>query len=57
MRAVPLRLSDASKAGKALGHSRCYKFPHNFENNYVKQEYMPDPKLFYRPTDQCSIGQ
>ncbi len=51
-RAVPLHLRDASKDGKALGHGRGYKYPHDFENHYVKQEYMPDPKIFYRPTEQ-----
>jgi len=51
-RAVPLHLRDASKDGKALGHGKGYKYPHDFENHYVKQEYMPDPKIFYRPTEQ-----
>jgi len=51
-RAVPLHLRDASKDGKALGHGQGYKYPHDFENHYVKQEYMPDPKIFYRPTEQ-----
>ncbi len=51
-RAVPLHLRDASKDGKALGHGKGYKYPHDFENHYVGQEYMPDPKIFYRPTEQ-----
>jgi len=51
-RAVPLHLRDASKDGQALGHGKGYKYPHDFENHYVKQEYMPDPKIFYRPTEQ-----
>ncbi|OGR68275.1 MAG: AAA family ATPase [Elusimicrobia bacterium GWC2_61_19] len=51
-RAVPLHLRDASKDGKALGHGKGYKYPHDFENHYVHQEYMPDPKIFYRPTEQ-----
>lgn len=51
-RAVPLHLRDASKDGKALGHGKGYKYPHDFENHYVEQEYMPDPKIFYRPTEQ-----
>lgn len=51
-RAVPMHLRDASKDGKALGHGQGYKYPHDFENHYVKQEYMPDPKVFYRPTEQ-----
>ncbi|MCX5792014.1 MAG: replication-associated recombination protein A [Elusimicrobia bacterium] len=51
-RAVPMHLRDASKDGKALGHGQGYKYPHAFEGHYVKQEYMPDPKTFYRPTEQ-----
>ncbi|MDD5209944.1 MAG: replication-associated recombination protein A [Elusimicrobiales bacterium] len=51
-RAVPMHLRDASKDGKALGHGKGYKYPHDFENHYVKQEYMPDPKVFYRPAEQ-----
>ncbi|OGS12070.1 MAG: AAA family ATPase [Elusimicrobia bacterium RIFOXYA2_FULL_58_8] len=51
-RAVPNHLRDASKDGKALGHGRGYKYPHDFEGHYVKQEYMPAPKIFYRPSEQ-----
>jgi len=51
-RPVPLHLRDGSKDGAALGHGRGYKYPHDFENHFVKQEYMPDPKIFYRPTEQ-----
>jgi putative ATPase len=51
-RPVPMHLRDASKDGEALGHGQGYKYPHDFENHYVKQEYMPDPKTFYRPTEQ-----
>jgi len=51
-RPVPLHLRDGSKDGAALGHGRGYKYPHDFEGHYVKQEYMPDPKTFYRPTEQ-----
>ncbi|OGR42385.1 MAG: AAA family ATPase [Elusimicrobia bacterium GWA2_61_42] len=51
-REVPNHLRDASKDGKALGHGKGYRYPHDFEGHYVKQEYMPDPKIFYRPSDQ-----
>ncbi|OIO00025.1 MAG: replication-associated recombination protein RarA [Elusimicrobia bacterium CG_4_10_14_0_2_um_filter_56_8] len=51
-RAVPMHLRDASKDGKTLGHGKGYKYPHDFEGHYVKQEYMPDPRTFYRPTGQ-----
>lgn len=51
-RAVPMHLRDASKDGEALGHGKGYKYPHDFEGHYVKQEYMPEPMRFYEPTDQ-----
>ena len=35
------------------GHVKRYEYPHDFENHYVKQQYLPDEikdKQFYRPT-------
>jgi putative ATPase len=49
---VPLHLRDASKDGEAFGHGKGYKYPHDFDGHYVPQEYMPDPKRFYNPTEQ-----
>ena len=51
-RPVPMHLRDASRDGEALGHGKGYKYPHDFPNHYVKQEYMPEPKKFYKPTEQ-----
>jgi putative ATPase len=51
-RAVPLHLRDASKDGKALGHGKGYKYPHDFPGHFVEQEYMPETKNFYRPSEQ-----
>jgi putative ATPase len=51
-RPVPMHLRDASKDGEALGHGKGYKYPHDFPNHYVKQEYMPEPKKFYKPGEQ-----
>ncbi len=51
-RPVPMHLRDASRDGEALGHGRGYKYPHDFPGHHVKQEYMPDPKRFYKPTEQ-----
>lgn len=40
--AVPLHLRDASYPGaEQLGHGKGYQYPHNFENHYVKQDYLP----------------
>lgn len=39
---IPEHLKDAHYMGaKKLGHGTEYKYPHNFPNNYVKQDYMP----------------
>ncbi|PKM97368.1 MAG: replication-associated recombination protein RarA [Elusimicrobia bacterium HGW-Elusimicrobia-3] len=51
-RPVPMHLRDGSKDGEALGHGKGYKYPHDFDGHYVRQEYMPEPKVFYEPSDQ-----
>lgn len=39
---IPLHLRDGHYAGAAkLGHAIEYKYPHNFENHYIKQQYLP----------------
>jgi putative ATPase len=52
---VPLHLRDAHYSGaKALG-VKGYRYPHDYPNHYVKQQYMPDhlPRVvFYHPSDQ-----
>ncbi len=50
---VPMKLRNAPTAMmKSMGYSGGYKYPHNFEGNYVAEEYLPD-KLrgarFYQP--------
>jgi len=40
---IPLHLKDAHYAGASkLGRGMTYKYPHSYENNYVKQSYLPD---------------
>jgi len=51
-REVPLHLRDASGDAKSRGHGQGYKYAHDFPGHWVAQEYMPDPKRFYEPTDQ-----
>lgn len=51
-RPVPMHLRDASKDGEALGHGKGYKYPHDYDGHYVKQQYMPEPARFYEPADQ-----
>lgn len=52
---VPLHLRDAHYKGAVkLGHVG-YKYPHDYPNHYVKQEYLPESlqgKVFYQATDQ-----
>ncbi len=52
---VPTHLMDASRDAKALGHGQGYRYPHDFEGHWVKQQYLPDglqDKRFYHPSDQ-----
>ena len=40
---IPAHLKDSHYAGaKSFGHGVTYKYPHEFENHYVKQQYLPD---------------
>ncbi|ABO49959.1 Recombination protein MgsA [Desulforamulus reducens MI-1] len=52
---VPPHLRDAHyKGSKELGHTG-YKYPHNFPDHMVEQQYLPDALqgvTYYRPTDQ-----
>lgn len=51
---VPLHLRNApTKLMKSLGYGGGYKYPHNFEGNYVPEEYLPEAlraRCFYTPT-------
>ena len=50
---VPLHLKDSHyKGAAALGRGVEYKYPHNYENAYVPQQYLPDKiknKKYYIP--------
>jgi len=40
---IPAHLKDSHYGGAAkLGHGLEYKYPHSYENHYVKQQYLPD---------------
>ena len=40
---IPPHLRDAHYSGaQDMGHGEGYKYPHNYKNNYVKQQYLPD---------------
>ncbi len=50
---VPDHLKDASyKGAKRMGYGKGYKYPHDYEGHYVKQQYMLKPEIFYRPTQE-----
>lgn len=50
---VPSHLCDAHYGGASkLGRGTEYKYPHNFKNAYVNQQYLPDnikDKVYYEP--------
>jgi putative ATPase len=52
---VPLHLRNAPTGLMAhLGYGLEYKYAHQFDGNFVEQQYLPDPlrdKVYYRPTD------
>jgi putative ATPase len=52
---VPKHLRDTHYTGsEQLGHQG-YKYPHEYPNHYVKQQYVPDELTgisFYEPTEQ-----
>ena len=50
-REVPLHLRDANLDAETRGHGKGYQYPHDFPGHYIPQEYMPQPKRFYEPTD------
>jgi len=51
---VPHHLRDAHYHGaREIGHGADYLYPHNYENNYIFQQYLPDTlrnTVYYRPT-------
>ena len=52
---VPDHLKDANRDAEALGHGADYDYPHDHDDHFVGQGYLPDEMLntyFYRPSDQ-----
>jgi putative ATPase len=51
--AVPDHLKDAHYKGSArLGRGRGYRYPHDHPGHYVQQDYLPQQRSYYRPTEQ-----
>jgi putative ATPase len=61
LRPVPLHLRNAvTGLMKSEGYGRDYKYAHDFENNFVFQEFMPDSlagKKFYNPNTTNATEQ
>ncbi len=52
---VPLHLRNApTKLMKDLNYGKDYKYSHDFDDHFVKQQYLPDQlkdKIYYEPSD------
>jgi putative ATPase len=50
---VPDYLKDAHYKGAArLGRGKGYRYPHDYPGHYVAQDYLPQKREYYRPTEQ-----
>lgn len=58
---IPANLKDAHYAGaKKLGHGVNYIYPHDFENDWVAQQYLPDNLLtasYFTPKGNSKIEE
>ncbi len=51
--AVPEHLRDSNYPGaKRLGHGAGYKYCHDYDGAWVDQEYMPERRRYYCPSDR-----
>lgn len=52
---VPIKLRSSKTAlSKSLGYGEDYKYPHDFKNSWVEQQYLPDQlgnERFYEPKE------
>ncbi|HEX4588833.1 MAG TPA: replication-associated recombination protein A [Gemmataceae bacterium] len=50
---VPKHLRDTHYRGsEQLGHGQDYKYSHDYEGGLVEQEYLPEERRYYEPTDR-----
>ncbi len=52
---VPDHLKDSSRDREALGHGKDYKYPHQYPEHFVRQQYLPDGlqgRHYYQPSDE-----
>jgi putative ATPase len=51
--AVPKHLRDSHYPGaKSFGHGDEYKYSHDFEGGIAPQDYLPEERRYYEPTDR-----
>ncbi|PJB46647.1 MAG: AAA family ATPase, partial [Deltaproteobacteria bacterium CG_4_9_14_3_um_filter_44_9] len=52
---VPLHIRNApTSLMKKLGYGKGYKYPHNFPDSYIEEDYLPENlkgRIYYKPTD------
>ncbi|MBU0581333.1 MAG: replication-associated recombination protein A, partial [Candidatus Margulisbacteria bacterium] len=39
-------------SGTTVGRGKGYKYAHSYPNGYVPQDYLPEKKKYYQPTDR-----
>jgi putative ATPase len=50
---VPTHLRDTHYRGSGqFGHGEGYKYAHDYEGGYVEQQYLPEARRYYEPTDR-----
>jgi putative ATPase len=50
---VPAHLRDSHYRGaEQFGHGKDYKYSHDYEGGVVEQEYLPEERRYYEPTDR-----
>jgi len=52
---IPVHLMDASRDARGLGHGEGYDYPHDHEDHWTPQQYLPEglaETKFYQPSDQ-----
>jgi putative ATPase len=50
---IPEHLRDANYPGaKRLGHGEGYKYAHDYKDHFVGQEYIPEQRIYYEPSEQ-----
>ena len=53
---VPLHIRNApTSLMKNLGYGKDYKYPHDYPDHFVEEEYLPENlrgKIYYRPAEE-----